>query len=1609
MDKVKWHWWMMLIMSIGGASLGQEIVYTNCGGTLQDPRGIIVTPNFPKQYPIPISCRWVIEAPVNKVIAIYFTQFYMREGVKLTEYAFFADNFYAGKHEFDPISSDNRPTYLLTNKPILVFEFVVREIGNIHLRIREYFLDVFGFNITYEIMDKTQAVKKDGCINHHCSYTGRCLAAADYHSYYCDCFDTYYGDECQHSPLCGPSGSLITCQNGGTCRYYIGSSIHTCECLPNFEGEQCEKRKDIAKLMRDGTQYIWNGLIMKFPGIACPDSILGPLSDRLMSSGCLLLLLLLLFIIIIFKGMKKNMSKFVGFILFTTFSSWCFFSNCSEFVALKIGNLSTILYVWKLTLSKLFNAGSVQTENLTVLSIKSGLEVQFHFFGKKEDSAEAKRIMEDAYKSGRIEKFHLAYDYFRFESEPPLQIQDLEASERIPVIEGTEFNLACIIQGSSDIKVKWYKDNRPINVDTLYRNIWMTLVPKNSKQQYTAILGFDKIDILDSGVFTCEVIDWGIIQNQNITVTVTSTPKPKIHPLTATVKEGENVIITCLSEESVYGNFGYNWLKNGKILNPSSEPELIEDLFPTGSRIILQSIITSTVYTCIITSSAGAIRKDSVITVLTSDRQIPTCSPEKFMKINWSLAAANTEDIHRCPSGYSGNVKRQCVLKKESGAFWDKPNFSECLSKEFLEIRKKFNSLKLGYQITDIGSLLYELKGYLNSKKTRYHVAEGEPVVDFLEEVLNYQQKNLQLYYEIHNNSKVFLDVVSILLDSPNLIQKQSQVLKLHQQVINYGLLQGHYIEENTFVTHERSALVIEVGQIQNEGHHILTFPSSRSSRSKQKEGYPLLPAWMTDSIELNFNTWLLQDFYHINTSINIAVVFYKNFSAFLPERFLNRHGSQDMEYQLHSRLISVAIQTGEHMLGTKSLSLKIIARLAHLNHTVNQQITWNISCGLADFSQGVHFSMEGCHPVHKENFSICQCDRVGTYAVLLTTYAQIDDFHVHEGFEIIAGIGCAICAFLISFCLLLLLILWRHIKGAITALKIQVCLALLGAYITIMIAISDILHEKYYPHIVSLIQFFLLAALCMQLCLGLTIYTELVNLRNIRYLELKIASMGWGKNLFFSIYINFQFVQQVVYISFSFLEGFSLESWWLKIHTNYFYAYVTSVLAISFFQVLLFLTVKAELRCHLKIDPLKQNKLKNRSRLLHRSLIISSTLLLVSFSSILYINFDDSIFKYFFSLCSAFLGLVIFGCYTVCSENPHSPCNSDCPIDEEGEKHEPRVRTHSNSFKSFLQPDIEGEVYCANRLEESVNLERRADRTRWMRSQIQKSSQNKEIKEADCLLKNKGISSEGATIHDFRNKQGKDNNCCNNSDSEGGFQDFDDEHTPPSFRRMWRKHREKPNSPPFELQVLEGSPRNSQINIQEQDDVISEGEQESFYIYNEHQRGGSDSIILTHSGNSSPSCQLLLPSSSIRLSEMSDSCSSQSSGADEHSAFASSGSVKTIHYNPYRPSSLLQFEGLAIREEDETEIISEEKLNYSPNRKDTTLLERIVIGNSSNQDNGNAPSETIISKHSIKKDGLIADLPSEVDLQVIGNGCEAKNEENYPPQSKKGWSITTV
>ena len=105
--------------------LGEYQVYS-CGRTISDSRGFIHTPEFPKRFPVPILCRWIIKSSPGKKIVLYFTQFYMRDSFQLTEYDSYTDeDRHTGKHELGTISFEDEVTSLSVYRPWLVLKFHV--------------------------------------------------------------------------------------------------------------------------------------------------------------------------------------------------------------------------------------------------------------------------------------------------------------------------------------------------------------------------------------------------------------------------------------------------------------------------------------------------------------------------------------------------------------------------------------------------------------------------------------------------------------------------------------------------------------------------------------------------------------------------------------------------------------------------------------------------------------------------------------------------------------------------------------------------------------------------------------------------------------------------------------------------------------------------------------------------------------------------------------------------------------------------------------------------------------------------------------------------------------------------------------------------------------------------------------------------------------------------------------------------------------------------------------------------------------------------------------------------------------------------------------------
>lgn len=173
----------LLCVDLPGVALDAEEPL--CGGRLAGPRGVILTPNFPGPFPVPIRCRWVIDVSdvpsANSSVVVYLTQLYVYKGLRFTEYAYYeSETMNFGAALVKEVTEGNVFGYrrLRTFRPFLVVEFELDRLEGSHVRVLNDLLDVYGFNVTYETTEERP--NPDSCTVRDCSFAGDCLVAADY-------------------------------------------------------------------------------------------------------------------------------------------------------------------------------------------------------------------------------------------------------------------------------------------------------------------------------------------------------------------------------------------------------------------------------------------------------------------------------------------------------------------------------------------------------------------------------------------------------------------------------------------------------------------------------------------------------------------------------------------------------------------------------------------------------------------------------------------------------------------------------------------------------------------------------------------------------------------------------------------------------------------------------------------------------------------------------------------------------------------------------------------------------------------------------------------------------------------------------------------------------------------------------------------------------------------------------------------------------------------------------------------------------------------------------------------------------------------------------------
>lgn len=176
-----------------------------CGGILTEKHGILQTPNFPNPFNVPISCVWIIDASSfwgspNASIFVYLTQQYVLSGLSFKEYMYYRLVLVGLSHKFALIilscllatvttskcparwrrslkeENVTRTASVQSNSPFLEIKFQLDNLFGTHLRVMDHLLDVYGFNITYEV----DTPKSYQCNSMRCSFLGDCLATQNF-------------------------------------------------------------------------------------------------------------------------------------------------------------------------------------------------------------------------------------------------------------------------------------------------------------------------------------------------------------------------------------------------------------------------------------------------------------------------------------------------------------------------------------------------------------------------------------------------------------------------------------------------------------------------------------------------------------------------------------------------------------------------------------------------------------------------------------------------------------------------------------------------------------------------------------------------------------------------------------------------------------------------------------------------------------------------------------------------------------------------------------------------------------------------------------------------------------------------------------------------------------------------------------------------------------------------------------------------------------------------------------------------------------------------------------------------------------------------------------
>ncbi|XP_034242137.1 uncharacterized protein LOC117645805 [Thrips palmi] len=1194
-----------------------------CGGNLTAPKGVIHSPNFPGPFPVPLHCRWVIDASayVKPVVVVYLTQVYVLNGLNFYAYALYGRTRMGETKVHSVAPSNVTTTHWLSSKyPYLVVDLSLDRLEGNHLRVLSHLQDAFGFNVTYEVREgdetppcspsSTSSPSSPTCCNPmQCSFVGDCLADANFTRFYCACPEGHDGPDCGLGPKCRDEPGI--CRNGGTCKSLGAESIR-CDCVDNYSGPFCEvapvDEEDRechsdggtvcnctggSRVVSDRSRYLAE---VRLAGPADPDAD---------------------------PHYRENLNR-------------TFTRNMTDY--LENSNVSVVV-------------------DLHVVSIvpaaDAAMDLTFRVVCGRWDLAPFKAALDRLVDSCRdcLGSMRLAAPPRVPDPEPLLHLLELRSNIRSGVVhEGNDFILSCVARGATSMQFSWYKDGVLINASLARRNMLTPVQSMGQDALWSALLVVESTSWHDAGRFTCRVVDAGSEQCRSVDVRVRSPPRLAVRPLVHTIRAGTapNVTTCCYTGAD---KVGVTWTRDRALLEVKPGKEVEEDLeYPPGSLLRLYNVKVGDVDGGVDHHGQEALgRSEHGQAAHWDEPDFSECVQEEFAFIR--------DNFVRLTLGYANTTALQ-TLKEV---------------RQWLEARLAADTAEDG----DDDDLDGETYDGLRPR-------EGQPVLDLVVDVAAYQRKVLGARKVLQLREELFRIVDALLLHRhavrDNAAIEEVQGLVREQALLWASSLPSPLSSASSSSSSARSAsaaLLPAATYTQMEVHVVGANDLDEATRAKG-QGVPL-PEWVGGSLKLHVSKALLS-----NRSLVAAVVAFKSLHKLLPERSIAElPDNSELEYELASSLVSVSLgsEAGDLVKDVAEDGVDFGADVVLLVTVpagpAYSWPRWGVSCGVADIARGMPTtrgplpwnttacatlpvdwdplgSLGSPHDLRSGTFSLrCNCTAPGTIAVLLTS--NTSESAVPLGPRPPAALlsGLALCALQAGAAFLVLLPRWLSRPSCMQYLKLQSAAASsasAGVFLTGLTVSSSA-----GPGLVAALHSCLLTALTAHLAQLLLLYTEVVGVRPLPHLRQSLLAVAVGAPL--GAVLCGQVAARSVPAPSRLHHGHPWAPWapWGTRLCTVLVA-TAAIILVAFGMLLCVVVVRIARDARGKEE---DGQRKDRWGMLRRSCAIVLCQVAVVALSIAFVSVKSSAVCYVFSASAATLGAVTLLCYVVRPEGPSRPSPS--------------------------------------------------------------------------------------------------------------------------------------------------------------------------------------------------------------------------------------------------------------------------------------------------------------------------------------------------------------